>query len=158
MKVYFKVSDYLDAEIQRQPAIMNSWEALRVCGLRMLGVYLPLLTDNLASSQYDLFQFWESGMLWKPLPRCPLVWYMWPPRLIHVVWQWRPWAGLVPGCWEHTGEAAWSPFTQMCCAQNAQKASGSRLPEEEPISIFHSHCISQGLRISRQHMHSFPIP
>lgn len=66
MKVYFKVSDYLDAEIQHQPAIMNSWEALRVCGLRMLGVYLPLLTDNLASSQYDLFQFWESGTLWKP--------------------------------------------------------------------------------------------
>lgn len=65
MKVYSEVSDYLDVEIQCQPAVMNSWARLRLCRLHMPNVYLQLLTDNLAPRQYDLFQFWEWEALWK---------------------------------------------------------------------------------------------
>lgn len=60
---------------------------------------------------------------------------------------------------ENTLEGAvWSPFTQMFFAQNAGKLQAPASPVKN-LSVFSiPSCISYGLRIDSQHLHSFKIP
>lgn len=148
MKVYSEVSDYLDVEIQCQPAVMNSWARLRVCRLRMPNVYLQLLTDTLAPCQYDLFQFWEWEALWKH-PSTLL------PCLVHVAATLYPCCVIVKAPVGRVG--VWVLRTHWeGCVITLQADALLRMLRKLPapaspmknLSVFSiPSCISQGLRI-----------